>query len=158
IVMHDSRDNQDMPTQGWLMNVNNVAYREWLGGSDTFDVYRLDFRAYWVHGDGHVFAARPSNQFTLHAPAALHATILLRGYKLGQYLGKYMSSLEGEERFRISERWGATVFAGAATLYGGTQSGSSSDNYYPTYGAGFQFIIKPQQHMLANLEYAHGNS
>src|SRR5262249_30923550 len=38
------------------------------------------------------------------------------------------------------------------------QSGSSSDNYYPTYGAGFQFIIKPQQHMLANLEYAHGNS
>jgi hypothetical protein len=39
--MHDSRDNEDMPTRGWLLNVNNLAYREALGGSSSFDAYRV---------------------------------------------------------------------------------------------------------------------
>ena len=28
VVMHDSRDNEDMPTRGWFLNLNNLAYRE----------------------------------------------------------------------------------------------------------------------------------
>ena len=31
-VMHDSRDNEDMPTKGWFLNMNNLAYREALAG------------------------------------------------------------------------------------------------------------------------------
>ena len=27
---------------------------------------------------------------------------------------------------------------------------------YPTVGAGLHFVIKPEQHMLVNLEYAQG--
>ena len=157
VLMHDSRDNQDMPTRGWFMNLNDVAYREWLGGDDSFDVYRLDLKAFFVHGKGHVFAARANNQFTSGAPAAAQATVLLRGYKLGQYLAKDMSSLEAEERVRISPRWGATVFVGGAWLYGGSQ-GTDSEGFYPSYGGGFQFIIKPVQRMLANVEYAHGDA
>ena len=34
-LMHDSRDNEDMPTTGWFLNVNNLAYREALGGADV---------------------------------------------------------------------------------------------------------------------------
>jgi len=158
VLMHDSRDNQDMPTRGWLMNLNNVAYREWLGGDDTFDVYRADFRAFWTHGKQHVLAGRQNNQFTIDAPGAVQATVVLRGYKLGQYLAKNMSSIEVEERLRISERWGATVFVGGAQLYGGDSTGFDSEGFYPSYGAGIQFIIKPVQRILANLEYAHGNS
>ena len=41
VVMHDSRDNEDMPTTGWLLNVNNLAYREGLGGSSSFDVAQI---------------------------------------------------------------------------------------------------------------------
>ena len=33
VLMHDSRDNEDMPTTGWFLNVNNLAYREALGGA-----------------------------------------------------------------------------------------------------------------------------
>jgi hypothetical protein len=158
VLMHDSRDNQDMPTHGWLMNLNNVAYREWLGGDDTFEVYRLDFRAFLTHGQRHVLAGRQNNQFTIDAPGAAQATVLLRGYKFGQYLAKNMSSLEVEERLRFSDRWGATVFAGGAQLYGGDSTGFDSEGFYPSYGAGIQFILKPVQRMLASLEYAHGNS
>ena len=40
VVYRDSRDSENMPTRGWLLSLNNMAYRESLGGEDDFDVYR----------------------------------------------------------------------------------------------------------------------
>jgi len=158
VMMHDSRDNQDMPTRGWFGNLNNIAYREGLGGDDSFDAYRLDVRAFWEHGPGFVFGLRQFNQFTVHAPAAAQATVQLRGYKFGQYLAENMSSVELEERFAFAKRWGATIFVGGAWLYGGETAVGNSEGFYPSYGGGFQFILKPVQRFLINLEYAHGDS
>jgi hypothetical protein len=53
-LMDDSRDNEDMPTTGWFLNVNNLAYREALGGSSSFDAYRVGLRTFWPHGRAHV--------------------------------------------------------------------------------------------------------
>ena len=118
VAMYDSRDNPDMPTGGWYLNVNNLAYREALGGSATFDAYRVDLRAFWSHGGGHVLAFRQYNWFTHDAPSAAQATVMLRGYKIGEYLAPYMSSFEAEERVSFGTRWGATLFGGVAGLYG----------------------------------------
>ena len=153
--MHDSRDNEDMPTKGWFLNMNNLAYREALGGASSYDAYRADFKIFLEHGGGHVLAIRQFNWLTSDAPAAAEATVVLRGYKLGQYLSPYMSSLEAEERLSFSARWGATLFAGAAQLYGEAPVALSRTTY-PTVGAGLHFVIKPEQHMLVNLEYAQG--
>jgi len=98
VLMHDSRDNEDMPVKGWFLNVNNLAYLEALGGSASYDAYRVDLRAFWRHGGGHVLAVRQYNWLTSDAPSAAQATVTLRGYKQGQYLSPYMSSLEVEER------------------------------------------------------------
>jgi hypothetical protein len=155
VVMHDSRDNEDMPTTGWFLNVNNLAYREALGGSSSFDAYRVDARTFWKHGGGHVLAVRQYNWLTNDAPSAAEATVILRGYKLGQYLSPYMSSLEVEERLSFSERWGATLFSGAAALYGEAPV-PLDRSIYPTFGAGLHFVLKPAQRMLVNLEYAQG--
>ena len=160
-LSHDSRDNQDMPFSGWFANVNNLAYREWLGGENAFDVYRVDFRSFTRHGGSHVLAIRQNNEFTVDAPISGQASVLLRGYKQGEYIRRYMSSGEVEERLRFSERWGATVFAGVAAVYGErdtTEAAASEDTYYPSFGGGVHFIIKPQQRVIANLEYAYGNS
>ena len=155
VVMHDSRDNDDMPRRGWLLNVNNLAYREAFGGSSSFDAYRLDFRTFWEHGGGHVLAIRQYNWLTVDAPAAAQATVLLRGYKIGQYLAPYMSSLEVEERLSFNRRWGATLFAGAAQLYGDAPVPLDRSTY-PTVGGGLHFILKPEQRMLVNFEYVQG--
>ena len=155
-VMHDTRDSDDMPTRGWYLNVNNLAYREALGGSASFDAYRADFRAFWSHGRGHVFALRQNNWISIDAPVIAQSTVLLRGYKLGQYLAPYMSSLELEERLAFHPRWGATLFAGAAALYGENDSKSANNDVYPMWGAGLHFVIKPVQRMLVNFEYAQG--
>jgi hypothetical protein len=155
VLMHDSRDNEDMPTTGWFLNVNNLAYREALGGAESFDAYRVDLRTFWKHGGGHVLAVRQFNWLTGDAPAAAQGTVLLRGYKLGQYLSPYMSSLEVEERLSLHARWGATLFAGAAGLYGEAPV-PLDRSLYPTAGAGLQFVIKPEERMNVNLEYAQG--
>lgn len=156
VVYHDSTDNENMPTTGWVLSLNNLAYRESLGGDDDFDVYRVDFRYYIKHGKGNVFAIRQLNHFTDDAPTVARAPVQLRGYKIGQYNADYMSAIEGEERFRLAEKWTATIFAGVACLYGGGISCSDSTNLYPTIGAGIQYILKPKEGIVANLEFAQG--
>src|SRR6187455_379227 len=155
VALHDSRDVQDKPSKGWLLNFNNVAYREAISGDNNFDVYRLDYRHFWSHGDGNVIAVRQSNQWTVDAPPSANAPVQLRGYTIGEYLGQNMSSLEVEERYKFAARWTATIFAGGACLYGDGKT-CESDNLYPTYGAGIQYVLKPQQGIVANLEYAEG--
>jgi hypothetical protein len=156
VVMHDSRDNEDMPTRGWFLNVNNLAYREALGGAASFDAYRADLRVIWPQGHGHVMAFRQNNWLTQDAPSVAQATVVLRGYKMGQYLAPYMSSIEVEERPSFGARWGATLFAGVAGLYGDRGQSAGSRQFYPTWGAGLHFVIKPVERMLMNLEYAQG--
>ena len=157
-LYHDSRDVQDSPKRGWVLNANNIAYREAIAGDDNFEVYRLDYRQYWTHGSGHVFAIRQSNQWTVGAPPSAYAPIRLRGYTAGEYLGQNMSSLEIEERYRFSPRWTATAFAGAACLYGDGLTCTDSANTYPTVGLGVQYVLKPEKGIVANLEYAQGEA
>jgi hypothetical protein len=154
-VMHDSRDNEDMPTAGWFLNVNNIAYLESLGASASFDAYRVDLKTFWKHGGGHVLALRQYNWLTSDAPSGAQATVTLRGYKQGQYLSPYMSSLEIEERWSFNARWGATLFTGAAGLYGEALV-PLDRSIYPVIGAGLQFVLKPTQRMNVNLEYTQG--
>ena len=58
-------------------------------------------KGFWEHWDGQVLALRQKNQWTVDAPPSAYAPVVLRGYKMGQYLGKNMSSVEGEERLRL---------------------------------------------------------
>ena len=157
VLMHDSRDNQDMPVRGWYTNLNALANRTWLGSQDDFDTVRLEFKAFVPHGKAHVFAVRENNQWTHDAPTSAESTVEVRGYKMEQYLGRHMASIEAEERLRFSRHWGATVFGGAARLYGSGKQLVANDGWYPFAGAGIQFIVKPEDHMLLDFEFAHGN-
>jgi hypothetical protein len=153
-IYHDSRDVQDAPTRGWMLNGNNIVYRESLAGDFNFEVYRLEYRGFWSHGDGHVFALRQSNQWTVDAPPSAYAPVRLRGYTGGEYLGQNMSAVEVEERYRLATRWTATVFAGVACLYGAGLKCDDSGNIYPSVGAGVQYLLKPDKGLVANLEFA----
>jgi len=156
VAMYDSRDSPDMPTKGWYVNINNLAYSESLGGASSFDAYRVDGRAFVRHGDRHVLAFRQYNWLTHDAPVAAQASVQLRGYKFGQYLAPYMSSIEVEERLAFGSRWGATLFSGVAGVYGESATTSTGRDFYPMWGAGIHFVIKPSERMLINLEYAQG--
>jgi hypothetical protein len=156
VVYHDSRDNDFKPSKGWVVSLNNVAYRESLGGVQDFDVYRADFRHYIPFGDGNVLAFRQLNHLTQDAPTQNLAPVQLRGYKVGQYTGEYMSQIEGEARIKLAERWTATVFAGIGCTYGKGKNCSTNANLFPMAGAGVQYVLKPEVGIVLNLEYAQG--
>jgi hypothetical protein len=156
VVYGDSRDSENMPIRGWLLSLNNMAYRESLGGEDDFDVYRADFRYFVEHCGRNVFAIRQLNHLTRDAPTQVKAPVQLRGYKIGEYNGDYMSSIEGEERIRFAEKWTATIFAGVACTYGGGKVCSDSANVFTAVGVGIQYILKPKEGIVLNLEYAGG--
>src|SRR5436190_1217448 len=156
VLYHDSRDSETSPTKGFYINANNIGYREWMAGDQDFDVIRVDAKAYFPEGGGHVLALRQFNQFTIDAPPSAFAPIQLRGYKFGQYLGENMSSIEAEERFRLGDRFTATVFTGVGFLYGNGQSLTDPETIYPNIGAGLQFVLKEKEGIVANLEFAAG--
>jgi hypothetical protein len=158
VGQYDSRDNENSPTRGWLLNLNNIAYRESLGGDDDFDIIRADIRYYMSHGRGNVLAVRQLNHFTRDAPTQAKAPVQLRGYKIGQYNGEYMSHIEVEERLRLGEKFTATFFLGIACTYGGSRSCSDRENEFPAAGAGVQYILKPKEGIVMNLEYAQGKA
>jgi hypothetical protein len=158
VAYHDSRDLEAMPSRGWVLNANNIAYREWIAGPNNFDVYRADYRQFWSHGEGNVLALRQNNHWTADAPSSAFASVQLRGYKMGQYLGRNMSSVEVEERLRLAEKWTATVFTGVACLYGNGKDCTDKVNTYPDIGAGVQYVLKPKAGIVLNLEYAAGKA
>ena len=102
-----------------------------------------------------MLAVRQYNWLTSDAPSAAQATVNIRGYKQGQYLSPYMSLIDVEDRLSFNARWGATLFAGAAGLYGRAPV-PLDRSIYPTVGAGVHFVIKPKERMNVNLEYAQG--
>ncbi len=158
VVQYDSRNNENMPTHGGFLNGNNVFFREALGGDNDYDVYRFDFRWYIPHGKRHVIALRQMNQLTNDAPVVARAPVQLRGYKVGQYSAPFMSSIEGEERYRFANRWTATLFTGIACLYGDGMSCTDDTNLYPNVGVGVQYILKPKAGIVMNLEFAAGKA
>ena len=158
VGQYDSRNSESMPTQGLFLNLNNVFFREGLGSEADYDVYRVELRYYVPHGKRHVLALRQMNHLTSDAPSAARAPVQLRGYKVGQYTGEFMSQVEAEERFRFANRWTATLFAGVACLYGGDLNCFDDANVYPNVGAGVQFILKPKAGIVMNLEFAAGRN
>jgi hypothetical protein len=153
---HDSRDNDNSPTRGWVLQMGNMAHRDWMAGDLDYDTYMVNYRGYTSHGDGNVFAARWFNMFTDDAPISGSAKIVQRGYKLGQYLGQNMSMIEVEERYKLAGTWTATLFGGYGCLYGGGKSCSDGENRFPNWGGGIQYVLKPKEGIVANLEYAAG--
>ena len=81
---------------------------------------------------------------------------MLRGYKLGQYKGKSMSSIEAEERLRLGDRFTASFFAGVAGLYGDGRELGDGENLFPALGGGVQYLLKPKAGIVLSLEYAVG--
>jgi hypothetical protein len=69
-----------------------------------------------------------------------------------------MSHIEVEERYRVAEKFTATFFAGVACTYGGGKDCSERENLYPAAGAGVQYVLKPKEGIVLNLEYAQGKA
>jgi len=154
----DTRDNQNSPSEGTSLVVNNLAYRKNFGGDENFDVYELKYRTYIEHYKEYVLAMRFDNRWTVDAPSGAYSSINLRGYTHGQYLAPHVTAFEVEERIHFSKKWGASVSAGSACLYGGNKSCSDKENWFPAASMGMNYMLKVEEKMIVRADIAAGKS
>ena len=158
VLDYDSRDNVRNPQTGTHFVAHNVAYREGLGGDESFDAYQINYSNYWGFGDGHVLATNARGRWTSDAPLAGFSSLNMRGYTRGNYLAEHYSHLNLDARFSVYKRWGASLFGGVGCLYEQVSDCNDGDALYPMLGAGIIYALKPEAGIVIRLEYAKGES
>ena len=156
VAEYDTRDNLRNPTRGEKFRVHNIAYRESLGGDESFDVYHAEYTNYLSFGGRHVLAIDLNGRWTHDAPLAGYSSVLLRGYTRGNYLAEHYSHLDFDGRFSLTDRWGLTAFGGLGCLYSSFSDCDEGENRYFSIGGGVSYLLKPDAGIVMRLEYAKG--
>lgn len=156
VVERDTRDNQNSPSVGSSLLFNTLSYREALGGEEDFDVYTLKFRKYFKHFEDNVLAVRLDGRWSVDAPASGYSKVDLRGYTPGQYLAPHVTTLEIEERIPFTKKWGGQIFTGVAALYGNDSISTDGTRWYPSVGAGINYVLKDEEKMIIRADVAKG--
>jgi hypothetical protein len=155
-ALYDSRDNTQSPSSGRLFMANQFAYREAFGGEEGFDVYSAQYRQYFPQADGSVFAARVAGRVSHDAPRSGYSTLRLRGYVPGEFREPHSLSVEGEERYVLSERWRLAAFAGLGCLFEHIDDCGDTGKLYASGGVGVHYVLRPREKMIVRLDYARG--
>lgn len=158
VAEFDDRDRPRDPHGGNHLVIHNVAYREGLGGEESFDALQLNYSNYWAFGDGHVLASNIRGRWTSDAPISGYSSLNMRGYTRGNYLGENYSHLNLDARFHVRGRWGASLFGGVGCLYESVSACNDGEALYPMLGAGIIYSLKPDAGIVLRLEYARGES
>jgi outer membrane protein assembly factor BamA len=157
VLEYDSRDSQRNPTVGQRLIVNNIAYRERLGGDDSFDTLTSDYTHYRPFGDGHVLAVQVHGRWTQDAPLGGFSSVTLRGYTRGNYLAEHYTHVDVDARFKLRGKFGAAVFAGVGCLYGGVSDCGDGEALYPAAGVGLIYTLRPEAGFVVRADFAVGD-
>lgn len=159
-IEFDSRDRPRSATSGQYFKFGNIAYRESLGGDESFDSYRTQYNYYLGHGSNNVLALNVTGHYSSDAPPAAYGSVNIKGYTTGQYLAPYVTSIQIDERYSFNDKWGLVAYAAVSCLHGTTEqetlSCSDSENIYPSASLGFSYAIKPEAGVIVRVEGAVG--
>jgi len=158
VAEFESRDNLRNPHTGNHFVAHNIAYREGLGGEQSFDALQLNYSNYYPFGNGHVLATNLRGRWTRDAPTGGYSSLNMRGYTRGNYLAEHYSHVNLDARFHLYKRWGASLFGGVGCLYDKVSSCKDAEALYPMLGGGIFFVLKPDAGIVLRLEYALGES
>ncbi|MEJ1972518.1 MAG: BamA/TamA family outer membrane protein [Lacunisphaera sp.] len=117
VAQWDTRNNQFFPTQGHYANLSASFHN----GDDHFQSYKFEWNCYHALGDravlaGRVFLHATAGDAPFYALSSFGQSNDLRGYKSGKYRDRDMFATQVEYRCKLSERWGAVVFAGVGEV------------------------------------------
>lgn len=169
VLQHDTMDHQRDPTDGHLLTLHNMAYREGLGGETSFDVIYSDLRWYrTLEGLSigqtdrpTVVALQAKGRFTEDAPLSGFSSVSLPGYTMGNYLSEDYAHLLLEGRLPISRRFGIVAFGGIGCQFGTDIAGTDincADNTYPSAGLGLSYLLDEAASILIRMELAKGKN
>lgn len=155
----DTRDHEQFPRKGWLVDGRATYYRESYGGDFDSDIYKIAFNYYHPVGDTDVLASRLMLRGTDGStPFFLLSTFGgskdLRGYPSGRYRDRMMYALQSEYRWQFNDKWIFTGFAGVGEV--ANSFGEFGDNFLPAAGIGARFVLSQKHKVGLSFDVAQG--
>jgi outer membrane protein assembly factor BamA len=163
-ALYDSRDNILNASEGWYLEFTHGKYFEALGGTNDFNLTRLDLRHFMKLSDKNndilafqfvgrtVRGDQPFSEFSF-----LGSSEIMRGYREGRFVDRDLLATQVEYRKQFkNSRWGAVAFVGTGDVYRNLdqfQFGSLK----PNYGAGIRFKIDEKEDLNIRFDAGFGN-
>ena len=155
----DTRDHEQFPRNGWLVDGRTMLYRKDAGGDFDAETYMVSVNRYLPVRENDVLAFRGYFRTTGgNAPFFILSTFGggsdLRGYPSGRYRDKAMYALQGEYRWAMNDSWIFTGFAGFGEV--APDFGSFDGDYLPAAGVGARFVVSRKHRVSLSFDIAHG--
>lgn len=157
LLTFDSRDQIFYPTKGSIIEFELFFDQKALGSDFNFSRFSVDARTYISNNKNGVLALN-AWLVSMHGDppfqqlAKIGGPKKMRGYFEGRYRDKHLFMLQGEYRFPLFWRLGATVFGGAGNV-APAFSGLFSNELHFTYGAGLRLLLAKEDHINLRIDF-----
>jgi hypothetical protein len=161
VFQFDTRDVGVNAWKGVYLNAQAVLYGKFLGGTNTYQAYDVDYRQYQALGrPGRTLAWTVHTRWTNGSVpwAELPQLNDLRGYRQGRY--RDMASLYGIVEYRHQftsatrathlSRHGVVAWVGAGTV---APNFRGMTEWLPNWGVGYRFEVQPRMSVRADIGF-----
>ncbi len=158
-VQFDSRDHEQFPRRGWLIDGDTKIYRDDFGSDFEAETYKLALNHYRAMRTRDALALRAVIKATGgNAPFFLLSSFGsgpdLRGYPAGRYRDKLMYAVQGEYRWHLHDSWILTGFAGVGEV--ADEIGDFGDDFLPAAGIGARYVLSKKHRVSISADLAVG--
>ncbi len=159
-IEFDTRDHEQFPRKGWLVNGEAKLYRESAGGDFDAETYKITINHYRPMREQDTLAFRAYLRSTGgDAPFFLLSTFGgstdLRGYPSGRYRDRMMYALQSEYRWQFNDRLIFTGFAGFGEV--ADKFSDFGENFLPAAGIGTRFVLSKKHRVGLSADIAVSN-
>ncbi|MDR2564416.1 MAG: BamA/TamA family outer membrane protein [Prevotellaceae bacterium] len=168
-LMLESRDVPVNAWKGWFVLAQAMAYGQYIGGQNNYQVYSLDARRYMrLFKQGQVLAVQLRGRFTSgNVPygelSQAGTPFDLRGYLWGQYRDNNMIFGIAEYRHKFyrgaaknhkMSKSGAVAWVGIGSIAPDAQF----ENWLPNAGLGYRFELQPRMSLRLDFGVGRGGA
>lgn len=154
-------DSRDMPTNAYTgrsFKADALFNEPSFGSDESYQSYSLAYSAYHELSAPVVLAWQVAGcQKSGTIPLWDACRVNLRGFPATDYLGDSSVIAQLEARWRMSQRWGLTGFAGAGQINNSFSEVSQRD-VIPSYGLGLRFMVLKSKRINMRLDYARSSN
>jgi hypothetical protein len=161
-VERDTTPNRFYPEAGSLLQFGSDFFSKNLGGTYSFQRYRLMFNYYQGIGKNqvlayNVFLCSTGGDAPFFGECIFGMQDELRGYAAGRYIDRKMIATQAEYRRVLPWRFGVAVFGGLGEV-GPKFSKFDLDNILLSGGVGPRFNLSTKYHLNLRADFAWGKN
>lgn len=159
-LLRDTRDDNYMPRNGSVLNVQALSYCPEWGSDQEFLQYGITYKYFWPVGQTGTLAlmsliSLSDGTVPFEMMPCLGGETIMRGYYSGLYRDRDYAAFQGEYRYVISTRVSGVFFVSLGEVASELDH-FNSENIKAATGFGFRFQLYPKQKLKLRLDIGIG--